>query len=118
VLVTTVDKDEAAFSIDSDVAAMTAPLRRKYAPLATDHVDRVVGLAARHGLRLVCEASFAGIGQGRSPRHWRERIIAGSFPWSREADPEEIADLCQDLSSLPGQEVARPDPRYRLIALS
>jgi SAM-dependent methyltransferase len=118
VLVTTVDKDEAAFSVESDVAAVTAPLRCKYAPMAADRFDRVVGLAAGHGLRPAGEASFAGIGQGRSPRQWRERIIAGSFPWSREADPEEVADLCQDLSALPDQEVARPDPLYRLIALS
>lgn len=38
--------------------------------------------------------------------------------WSREADPGEVADLRQDLSALPDQEVARPDPLYRLIALS
>jgi hypothetical protein len=86
--------------------------------MAADRFDRVVGLAAGHGLRPAGEASFAGIGQGRSPRQWRERIIAGSFPWSREADPGEVADLCQDLSALPDQEVARPDPLYRLIALS
>lgn len=118
VLVTTVDKGEAAFSVESDVAAVTAPLRRKYAPRAADSFDRVAELAAGHGLRPVGEASFAGIGQGRSPRQWREQIIAGSFQWSREAGVEEIAALCRDLGSLPDQDATRPDPLYRLVALS
>ncbi|GAA0682787.1 hypothetical protein GCM10010193_40690 [Kitasatospora atroaurantiaca] len=74
-------------------------------------------MTARPSLRPVTETSFPGIGQGRSPRQWRERITAGRFPWIREADPAEVADLCRDLSSLPDQEVARPDPLYRLIAL-
>jgi ubiquinone/menaquinone biosynthesis C-methylase UbiE len=118
VLVTTVDKDEAPFSVESDVAAVTAPLRRKYAPRAADSFDRVAELAAGHGLRPAGEAAFAGIGQGRSPRQWRERIIAGRFPWSREASPEEIARLCRDLESLPDQDATRPDPLYRLVALA
>ncbi|MFF2042740.1 class I SAM-dependent methyltransferase [Kitasatospora sp. NPDC058170] len=118
VLVTTVDKDQAAFSIASDVAEVTAPLRRKYAPRAADGFDRVVELGAGHGLRPVGETGFAGIGQGRSPRQWRERIGAGRFPWSREARPEEIAWLCRDLASLPDQDIARPDPLYRLVALA
>lgn len=118
VLITTVDKDEAALNVESDVAAATAPLRRKYARQAADNVDRVAELAAGHGLRPVGEASFAGIGQGRSPRRWRERIAAGNFPWSRAAGPEEIAVLCRELASLPDQEAARPDPLYRLIAMA
>lgn len=117
-LVTTVDKDEAAFSVESDVAAVTAPLRRKYAPRAADSFDRVAELAAGHGLQLAGEAAFAGIGQGRSPRQWREGIIAGSYRWSRKASPEEIAGLCQELESLPGQDATRPDPLYRLVALA
>jgi SAM-dependent methyltransferase len=118
VMITTVDKDEAAFSIESDVAAVTAPLRRKYAPPAADSFDRVAELAAGHGLRPTGETTFAGIGQGRSPRQWRERITAGSFRWSREASPEEVAGLCRDLESLPDQDATRPDPLYRLVALT
>jgi ubiquinone/menaquinone biosynthesis C-methylase UbiE len=118
VLVTTVDKDEAAFNVESDVAAVTAPLRRRCVSRAADSFDRVAELAAGHGLRPVGEAAFAGIGQGRSPRQWRERIIAGSFRWSLKASPEEIAGLCRDLESLPGQEATRPDPIYRLVALA
>jgi len=118
VLVTTVDKDRAAFSVESDVAAVMAPLRRKYAPDAADSFDRVVTLAAGHGLRVSGEANFAGIGQGCSPRQWRERIVEGRIAWCREADPAQVADLRRELSLLPDQEVARPDPLYRLVALS
>lgn len=118
VLVTTVDKNEAAFSVESDVAAVTAPMRRAYASRAADRFERVVTLAAGHGLRPVGEATFSGIGQGNSPRQWRERILEGRIPWSVEADPAQVADLCGELASLPDQETARPDPLYRLIALS
>jgi len=118
VLITTVDKDEAAFSVESDVAAVTAPSRRKCASRAADRFDRVVELAAGHGLHPVAETSFEGLGQGRSPREWRERIMSGRFSWSREAGPGEIADLCREVSLLPDQDTVRPDPRYRLIALA
>ncbi|MEV0404803.1 class I SAM-dependent methyltransferase [Actinoallomurus sp. NPDC050550] len=115
VLITTVDKNQAAFAVDSDVAAVTAAVRSAYVPKGPDHVDRVVASAAGHGLRVVGETTFAGIGQGRSPRQWRERILEGRIPWARAADPARIAD---ELASLPDQEVARPDPLYRLIALA
>jgi SAM-dependent methyltransferase len=114
VLITTVDKNQAAFAVDSDVAAVTAAARRAYAPTGPDHVDRVVASAAGHGLGIVGETTFAGIGQGRSPRQWRERILEGLIPWANAADPAQVAE---DLASLPDQEVARPDPVYRLIAL-
>ena len=117
VLVTTVDKDAAAFTVDSDVAAVTAPLRRRYAPRAADSFGRAGGLAAGHGLRPAGETAFTGTGQGRSPRQWREAVLAGGLPWSRAASPAEVARLCRDLESLPEQEAARPDPLYRLVAL-
>jgi ubiquinone/menaquinone biosynthesis C-methylase UbiE len=118
VLVTTVDKDEAAFSVESDIAAVTARFRRKYTRRAADSFDRVAELASGHGLRLAGEAAFVGIGQGQSPRQWRERITAGRSPWSREVSPQEVAGLCRDLESLPDQDAPRPDPLYRLIALA
>ncbi|MFB6822668.1 class I SAM-dependent methyltransferase [Streptomyces virginiae] len=118
VLLTTVDKDEAAFSAESDVAAVTARMRHEHAIRASDRFERVVELAAGHGLRLVGDTTFAGSGQGWSPRQWREQIAEGHIHWSREADPARVTRLCRDLSSLPDQDVARPDPLYRLIALS
>jgi ubiquinone/menaquinone biosynthesis C-methylase UbiE len=118
VLITTVDMDEAAFTIDSDVAALTAPLRREYSSRATDRFARVAELAAVQGLQPIGEASFVGIGQGRSPRQWRERITAGRFPWTREANQRKVTDLCRELSALADQDAARPDPVYRLVALA
>lgn len=118
VIVTTVDKDEAVFCAGSDITDLIAPLRRKYAPRAADDVDRVLELAAGHGLRLVGEAGFTGLGQGRTPRLWRERIMSDRMPWIKAAAPDEVADLCRDLASLPGQDTPRPDPLYRLVALA
>ena len=118
VLLTTVDKDEAAFVVESDVAMVMAPVRRRYAARAADDFDRVAELAAGHGLRPAGEAAFAGIGQGRSPRQWHAAVSAGRFRWSRAASPAEIAGLCRDLESLPDQDATRPDPVYRLVALA
>lgn len=118
VLLTTVDKDEAAFGPDSDLAEVTAPLRRAYAPRAADTHHRVLELAARHGLGPTAEIRFAGVGQGRTVRAWRERIAARGFPWTRAATAEELARLCRELAALPDQDVPRPDPDYRLVALS
>jgi SAM-dependent methyltransferase len=118
VLITTVDKDEAAFHTHSDVAEATAGARSKYAPRATDQFDRVVGLAAEHGIRPVREERFVGIGQGRTPRQWSERIARGRFPWSRVAAPDEITEIRRNLAALPDQDAPRPDPVYRLISLA
>ncbi|WP_434596628.1 class I SAM-dependent methyltransferase [Streptomyces sp. A5-4] len=118
VLVTTVNKDEAAFNAESDVAAMTASMRHKHAAGASDRFERVVTLAADHGLSMSGDTTFAGIGQGWSPRQWREQITEGRISWSRKASPAQVAKLCRGLSSLPNQDVLRPDPIYRLIALS
>jgi SAM-dependent methyltransferase len=117
VLITTVDKDEAAFSVESDIAALTAPLRRKRFGRLADCFDPLARLAAGHGLRPVGETGFAGIGQGRSPRQWRTAITAGRIHWALDASPGDIADLCRNLESLPDQDAPRPDPLYRLVAL-
>ncbi|KIF79701.1 methyltransferase, partial [Streptomyces sp. 150FB] len=123
VLITTVDKTSAAFRTDgddgdnSDLAALVAPVLRPYRETATDRFDSVVELGARYGLRPVGETVFWGVGQGRSPRHWREQIRTGRDAWTRRADPAQVARLCDDLAELPDQETARPDPLYRLVAL-
>jgi ubiquinone/menaquinone biosynthesis C-methylase UbiE len=129
VLITTVDKTSAAFRTDgdtsdtsdnsdnSDLAALVAPVLRPYRETATDRFDSVAELGARHGLRPVGETVFSGVGQGRSPRHWREQISTGRDAWTRRPDPAQVARLCDDLAELPDQETARPDPLYRLVAL-
>ncbi|MGW1678455.1 hypothetical protein [Saccharopolyspora sp. NPDC002376] len=114
VLITTVDKDDAYFVEDSDIARTTAELRRQYAPRVTDRCARVL---AESRLELVGETLFPGVGQGRSPREWREAIESGHVPWRRHATPDQVADVRRRLAGLPDQDVARPDPLYRLVAL-
>lgn len=117
VLITTVDKDDAYFVEDSDVAQVTAELRRQYAPRVPDRVPQVLGWAAEHGLGLVGETVFPGTGQGRSPRKWRRVIEAGRIPWCTHAAPDQVAEVSRRLAVLPDQDAPRPDPLYRLIVL-
>lgn len=117
VLITTVDKNDAPFRVPSDIADVTADVRREFAPKAADHHDRILRLAADHDLHPLGEVDFVGIGQGWSPRKWREHIAEGHVAWQDETDHARVSDLCSALSSLPDQETARPDPIYRLVAL-
>lgn len=117
VLITTVDKDDAYFVVDSDIAQVTAELRHQYAPRMPDRASRVLDWAAEHGLGLVGETVFPGTGQGRSPRRWREVIEAGHIPWCTHAAPDQVAEVSRLLAALSDQDAPRPDPLYRLIAL-
>ncbi|MET9767261.1 class I SAM-dependent methyltransferase [Streptomyces sp. NPDC006415] len=117
VLITTVDKNDALFAEDSDIAQVTADLRRQYAPRAADGSARVLRRAARHGLEPSGRTRFPGTGQGRSPRGWREAIEAGRIPWATHAPGDQVADVCRRLAALPDQDTRRPDPVYGLVAL-
>ncbi|MGW3038131.1 class I SAM-dependent methyltransferase [Streptomyces sp. NPDC001178] len=117
VLITTVDKDDAYFVEDSDIAQVTAELRRRYAPRVPDGFARVLGWAGERGLGLAGQSVFPGTGQGRSPRRWREVIEAGHIPWCSRATAGQVNDVCKRLAELPQQATARPDPLYRLVAL-
>jgi ubiquinone/menaquinone biosynthesis C-methylase UbiE len=114
-LITTVDKNEGPFTVASDVAELTAPLRRRHAAERADGYDRVIAAAGRHGLRPVAETTFAGLGQGRTPRQWIERIRADVIPWASKTESDK---LCPALAALPDQDTPRPDPVYRLVALA
>ncbi|MEU3373523.1 class I SAM-dependent methyltransferase [Streptomyces sp. NPDC006660] len=118
VLITTVDKNDADFAEDSDIAQVTAELRCQYKARVPDHFARLLTWASGCALRLEGEAVFPGIGQGRSPRAWRETIGMGRVPWCTSAAQEQVAEVRRRLASLPDQEVPRPDPLYRLIALT
>ncbi|MGW2235456.1 class I SAM-dependent methyltransferase [Streptomyces sp. NPDC001759] len=117
VLITTVDKDDAYFVQDSDIAQVTAELRRQYAPRVPDGSAWVLGWAAKQGLDRAGRTVFPGTGQGRSPRRWREAIEAGRIPWCSHATAGPVADVCRRFAELPDQDRARPDPQYQLIAL-
>jgi ubiquinone/menaquinone biosynthesis C-methylase UbiE len=116
VLITTVDKNRANFTVHSDIAAVTEPWRAAYHATEADNADSVVAMTAGHGLRPVGEAGFTGIGQGRSPRHWQTIIRAGHIRWARGDD--DVTELNRQLSLLPDQDGPRADPVYRLMVLS
>ncbi|WP_019066970.1 class I SAM-dependent methyltransferase [Streptomyces hokutonensis] len=65
VLITTVDKDDAYFVEDSDIARVTAASRRRYAPRVPGRASRVLGRAAEPGLGFAGRTAFPGTGQGR-----------------------------------------------------
>ncbi|GAA4882669.1 class I SAM-dependent methyltransferase [Kitasatospora terrestris] len=117
VLVTTVDKDDAYFAEDSDLARLTGPLRLRYASRLPDHAPLLIERAAGLGLRPGDETVFPGTGQGRSPRGLSAAIDRGHVPCCNHASPEEVAEVRRRLAALPDQETPRPDPLYRLIAL-
>ncbi|MEW1907585.1 methyltransferase domain-containing protein [Kitasatospora sp. NPDC085895] len=117
VVITTVDKNAAAFGTDSDVARLTAPLREAHGRTPADGHRTVLEAGGRHGLRPTAETGFDGTGQGRSPADWRRAVEAGRIPWATAAGPDGSARLCRDLAALPDQDRPRPQPRYRLLAL-
>ncbi|MFJ8755440.1 class I SAM-dependent methyltransferase [Streptomyces cyaneofuscatus] len=117
VLITTVDKDGGYFAEDSDIARVTADLRQRYAPQVPDDSARVLRWAAERGLGVAGRTVFPGTGQGRSPRRWCEAIGAELISWCTHASPDQVADVRRRLAALPDQDVARPDPQYRVVAL-
>lgn len=117
VLITTVDKNDAYFAEDSDIAEATADLRHQYAPQVPDRSARLLRWAAEQGLGTAGQTWFPGTGQGRSPRGWREVIEAGRISWCTHAPRDQVVDVCRRLAALPDQDTPRPDPLYRLVAL-
>jgi SAM-dependent methyltransferase len=115
-LITTVGKDEAPLRTPSDVAALVGPVRAQYVSPPTDAAGRVTRLAAGHGLQPAGRSTFVGIGQGGTPRQWRERLLEEPG-WTRRAGRDRMAGLHAALAALPGQDVFRPDPVYRVIAV-
>ncbi len=119
VLITTVGKDDAAYAGADDAGAIVRPVRDRLAPpgQAADDPDWVLDLGGRHGLTLAGRTTFPGLGQGLSPRRWRERLLGGRLPWAASAARESVASLAASLAALPGQDRVRPDPVYQLVAL-
>ncbi|MEV6348738.1 class I SAM-dependent methyltransferase [Actinoplanes sp. NPDC051851] len=114
-LITTVDKNEAAFAPPSDLSTLTAPLRREHASSRPDAYPTIAALCATHGHQPVGETTFPGHGQGRSPRQWISAVTTDRIPWvpSSAAPP-----LLRALAALPDQDAPRPDPLYRLTAFA
>lgn len=117
VLITTVDKDAAAFR-EGDTAEVMAAVRAQYVSAATDDAGHVAALGAKYGLRPAGRTEFIGAGQGRSPRDWQDTVRSGRMPWTRRATAAEVEGVCDRLAALPDQDTPRADPRYALIALA
>ncbi|GAA3282694.1 class I SAM-dependent methyltransferase [Streptomyces lavendulae] len=110
VFVTTVDKD-AAHDVGSDIDALLAPHLTDAPADASPDVEEY---AARAGLRPDRETRFTGHGQGRTPRGAAADLLAGRYASRirpRGTTPHELAAR---LAALPGPDVARPEPAYRV----
>lgn len=116
-LVTTVAKDDAAYVDTDDAAAIVRPFRPWFEPDQSDALARVLEIGSRCGLSPAAQATFTGLGQGRSPRHWREQLLAGRHTWAAPIGQGEIDALGAALAALPDQDRRRPDPVYQLAAL-
>ncbi|MFF0740004.1 class I SAM-dependent methyltransferase [Streptomyces sp. NPDC004111] len=109
--VATVDKD-AAHDVGSDIDDVLRPWRDDTA--AADRADRVAEYAAAGGLAASGEARFTGHGQGRLPGRAAEMLASGKFASWFTAGERETERLAAELRALPGQEVRRAAPAYRV----
>jgi SAM-dependent methyltransferase len=116
-LITTVSKNDAAFGPADDAAAIMRPVRARFDHVQTDRLDSVLAAGGAHGMTLAAQATFAGMGQGLSPRRWRRRLAGDALPWTAAAGRARIDALCAELAGLPDQDHARPDPVYQVAAL-
>lgn len=113
VFITTVDKDD-AHDVGSDIDAVLAPHRTAD---AFDRTDRIEAYAAEGGLVPVGDAYFTGHGQGRSPLRTAAALLKGRYASRTAAAGAAAEEAAAALAALPGPDVPRPDPRYRLLAL-
>ncbi|SOE08031.1 class I SAM-dependent methyltransferase [Streptomyces sp. Ag109_G2-15] len=111
VYVTTVDK-AAAHDVGSDIDTVLAPRPRRP---AQDAAEAVTAHAAEHRLQPAGQASFPGLGQGRSPRSTIADLRRGWFTALQPGDPR-IQTFAEDLARLPHQDRPRPDPVFRVRA--
>ena len=106
-LVTTVAKDDAPYIDTDDAAAVVRLFRPRFEHDQADGLARVLKIGSRCGLSLAAQATFTGLGQGRSPRHWREQLLAGRRTWAAPIGQGEIDALCTALAALPDQDRCR-----------
>ncbi|WP_336212270.1 class I SAM-dependent methyltransferase [Nonomuraea sp. LPB2021202275-12-8] len=115
VLITTVDKNDAAYHTGGDTSDLLRPVRDRHAPAQSDALGRVLEVCSGLGVAMAGRTTFAGLGQGRSPRMWCE-LIHESW-WAPRVDPATLAELGRRLGELPDQDRPRADPVYTLVAL-
>jgi SAM-dependent methyltransferase len=111
-LLTTVDKDAAHVTTPDDVGELLGPAWRSAAARPSDDPARIAGLAGRHGFVVTGRVTFTGVGQGRSPRQWARRLVAG------DAGVRVGAAVVERIAGLPDQDRARTDPEFAVVALT
>ena len=118
VLITTVDKNAASYHDADDASTLADRTRALSRTPQPDAAGRVAGLGASHQLTPSGRTTFTGLGQGLSPREWRQRLQTGHLPWTKSTAEERMAALYAALAALPDQDRARQDPVYPLVALA
>jgi SAM-dependent methyltransferase len=116
-LITTVNKNDAVYLADNDIAMLVWPLRAASYPAQSDALGRVRDLCASHDLRPVAETAFTGVGQGLSPHEQLRQLRDGKPGWAAEVPADRVQGLREALAALPGQDRPRPDPVYTLLSL-
>lgn len=115
-LVTTVDKAKAHYATDDDVAAVLALVWQATRQPATDYATTIAELADAHGLTAAGRTTFTGTGQGRSPAGWMDYLRTPASGWRARCGADRVAELCEQLASLPDQHRPRAAPTYHLVA--
>jgi ubiquinone/menaquinone biosynthesis C-methylase UbiE len=116
-LITTVDKNEAACLAGDDAAQAIWQVRADVEPVQSDAAATVSALARRYGLEEAGEATFTGAGQGVSPRARGEQLRASRAAWVAALPADRVARLSETLAALPDQDRARENPVYKLLSL-
>jgi SAM-dependent methyltransferase len=109
-LITTVNKNDAAYLADSDMATLIWPLRAAASLPQSDGLGWVRHVGGAHDLSPVAETTFTGTGQGLSPREQARQLRERKPEWAKE-------ELHPALAALPDQDRPRPDPVYKLLSL-
>jgi SAM-dependent methyltransferase len=116
-LITTVDKNDAAYLTGDDIAGVIAPVRAEAGDDQSDAAGRVVTLGRKYGLEPAGQATFAGLGQGISPRESREQLRDRPRGWVTRVPADRRKRLDDELAALPDQDRARQNPVYKLLSL-
>jgi len=117
VLITTVNKSDAAYHDGDDAAMLIRDVWSAVAGPKSDDERRVTQFAAEHGMVPAGTATFRGEGQGRSPLKWRAMLSSGRFFEAQLVDEPRMRALDEAIAALPDQHRPRPEPVYTLLAL-
>ncbi|WP_460725335.1 class I SAM-dependent methyltransferase [Nocardia heshunensis] len=115
VVVATVGKNFAMYTVPSDLSGVLEPVQREHVTEKTDDPTVFTGSGMRFGLEPDGEATYIGHGQGWSPR--RALQLLPRFDWYERLDATAADALRARVAALPDQDRPRPDPVYRVACL-